>query len=587
MKRTLHCASAIVALASAASLSSAAITVTTIPPNAVTFPFGGPSNAGFTIRVNPGLDNVLVTVSAANEDINHIDVDTAGVNGSGVPLIANLTVDAKRIGSIRKTNFAQGELWLDQITTSENVGDRDFSTAIGNAPASSIIANRIANLSVGKELLCNLTIAGSVRSGAMGVAVESIHVRNRINGVLGPENRGFFGTINVQSGKVQQIIVDGDLGGGVLAGGMAGNIIANGDVDLIQARSANWVYIDMGLSSINGVLGRLNITHGDFVGFLRTKQIGQLGLHINGSLTGEVRVSLPSPPTSIWSIGKSLGDLNTFGGLNGGDGWIYLPYQGLTNQIIVNQQDSGGTWGAMGHITLAPPPLPAPQTPTNIVANYSQLPAEIGNGAAGSSPFRLHDQASSPPNFGTIFDGHVNPTDPIDPPPCTYSFKHAFLEYYGHVVLNGLESEIVTVQRTPINNPGNWTTLAHDWARAELAGPPGIARRIRVTPVIRVAGVPTYETTWPAGFVYRVRVNPGKVLCHGVAGTPSTGSATLEFSVYDGCEQLFDQNTDGAVNAYDIPAWLVTPTDIDTSGAANDRDFRALIHGVATWPNPQ
>ena len=536
----------------ALTLSTAAVARPLSVTGANTWTFNGSTGVLSISDIPPnagGFGSVSVTTSVSNPpyvniDITRIDVDTTGA-GSRVEISVNSGASGgdtiRHIGGIRRSGGSPNL----NIVGVYNAGD--LGSINGGTMTGTVEAYQIDSIEPGGS------IYGAVNAGAGGlrnISLANGNLRGNVTSQL--DIGGPFSGITVDNGNI------GVPGGG--AGGRVTISAANGGIGGISAKAVNAT-----ISAPTGVLGAvgpITVTQGDFEGSVTANTLPRLGgpgLDIqSGNLSGDITLSgaitgfAGNPDIRV---AKSFSANHT----------ITLPQNGLQGQIIVNAKNSTGQWlGAVklgsgsNLITLAP--------------GYSTLPSAIGNGASGLAPFTQHGPASVPAKNGQIYSSGIDRNSQYEPPPCiVIPNRTAVVEFYGGVTVDvgTAPSAVAAIRSWPIGQPSVITNYTVDSYLLDNN------RRITLK-------LPQSQYFLP-GHIVEVTIYGGVVKCtglpFGVAATVAQFSYT--FTSVDGCQQLFDRDTNGLVNWNDLPAYLNAPADLDENGVIADRDLSILIRGIS------
>ncbi|MBL8746449.1 MAG: hypothetical protein JNK58_08860 [Phycisphaerae bacterium] len=324
-----------------------------------------------------------------------------------------------------------------------------------------------------------------------------------------------------------------------------------------------------------GFTGTIETLNGPFTGSLITRRIASPGagkyaaLTINGDLDANITITEnianennSNPAVNVagrlmlartFRVGTSLDPGATFR--------IGTP-GGLQGQLIINDQNNGGTWS--GPVTIS-------ATTLGPVPMYSSPSAPIGGGSAGHVPFHLHAADAWPPPSSVISPAAApRPNAPIR------------LRWYGPVNWTPGQTPLV-IEANPLASPGLWINQT---ACFNIAREPGLNPHPNV-----VAAYPI--TALPPGYTYRARpvtLGPGALLCDlGLAVNPSVAddSSLYSFTISGGCTGDADGN--GIVNFADISTilsnWSASPgaclstTDVNRDGAVNFADITTTLAG--------
>ncbi len=535
----------------------------------------------------PPSESFTITTALPGDPIGEINVHVRQAS-----TIVSLTIDGHdgqgvdSVRSVVRHPNSNGELWIDRMYVARDIG-------VGNRVALTregiVEVNRIENLmSAGRNIYADVRILASPLTLSGQAAIKKLEVRGQ--NLQYHQDGCLFGDVVVNSTrKIEFIHVYNCIGS--LNNLTPNNISALGQIDRIWAGS----YSKVNISVPNGPLGELIATDygwgGDDTfpltlasdpapttptgtltpgGALNALRLETFNLATNLDSVITVAQAPSAGLNGVWRIGRSLRPAAR----------INLPANGLPHQIIINQTASltdAGVWapGATVHVDGY-----------TLNDGYSTIPSFLGGGAVGRASYVQHGPASLPPPNSVYYDGYIDPEDWRDPAPCQYGFTQAKIEFYGPVLLADgvLPSEVVRVERSPILANPLFENVSHLFSAGVLG------RELRIG---RNAPPPQTSMPWERNYIYRVTVLPQRVVSslRAAAGqtltNPFVDSFSVVFAIIDGCGQIYDIDLNGVIDANDIPAWATNPSDLNNSGAADDVDWRALIYGVTTWPNPQ
>jgi hypothetical protein len=261
------------------------------------------------------------------------------------------------------------------------------------------------------------------------------------------------------------------------------------------------------------------------------------------------RVKISQRFEGLIALGKSFTNPEQF---------IEMPSQGLAGQIIINADNAaGGSW-------TSPVRVGQGGDPNQIVINspsYASSPAQLGGGAIGLVPFRLHNQACSPANGATV---QLAATAP----PLTVQLRH-----YGPVTWNGAIPLII--ESRPANSSQAFVSMPMTDFVASRSNADPNAVTITAAP-----GRPGFER----GFEYRLQPSP-QLKCEVDAAPAVQWLQPYTFSVVSPpC--VGDINSDGVVNVNDLlfviafwgPVQPAFPApDINSDGVVNVNDLLLVI----------
>lgn len=539
------------------------------------------------------------------------------------------------IESISRTN-GTGELWLDLVHANQ-VGEivRDPMASNYADRAGTIVANRIGTIHANRAIVADrIQATGSNWPGADNTDIATIKTETindvgfffALDGVILSDivtsdgdideinAAGYIGSLS--AGYTQLISTRGPTSTGSGSGGDIGTIQSaagfgkllvntglggsDGTVNLIRATDGGWGYdevIDVDLEDLflcsDGMGGMIPCTYPGLPnersegGQLITRKLNILEL--NGSFDTTIDVSLAS--TSNWKIGASLGP-NTY---------IKLPEYGLKNQITINAADDLGTWDEDAIIRVTKPSnlWQDPQVPEYYLLSeeYAETPTQLGGtdpfsgavlgGAVGLAGYAAYASASQGPIGGSMFIGSIDPNSLEVDPPCvmkTFEFRTAF---YGNVTaVNGVDLlQVVTLERLPF---GGADPL--DWETVTLGSVFTSGRNLVMKLPQAYVNGRWVDVSFEPGYVYEVSIPSGTLRVNPSDQIDSLdvipiAARTYQFEALNGCESLFDLNSDGFVDQNDTMTWFSQPVDLNLDPAINGDDMMTLIRGISEHGN--
>ncbi len=423
--------------------------------------------------------------------------------------------------------------------------------------------------------------------------VGSIRSHGIVQGIIGGS---VTGSVEVIDRDTSDTAVRGDLGSFLVGnsstgtGSILGNVLVEGgNIDTLIAygsigtsstpvtvkgwslgllRNITAASIHANIQSENPSVGITQVrlvkaTSGDFTGSLKAQSLsggtGETGLRVAGNLSANVQItSDASNPIAVTgsmtgsSSSLSVGT-NSSGGLTigtlatdkritiGGSltGTTSIGAGGLRGQVIVNANNSGGTWqspatATVGGVSLSPLP------------NYVLGSMTIGCGAIGRVPFALYNNDCMPPvrpTPGTIGrQAFFRATSP----------QSALVRFYGPVrIASGTDPATgVKVER---QNGANWDDLTSSFTLTfEAPETGGALRQIKVADNTGASD--------PPNGVFRVvpRLSGGvRLLLCDVTGQPPVADFDYRFQIADGCyNPTVDVNRDGFMDPDDLSDYI-------------------------------
>jgi hypothetical protein len=281
--------------------------------------------------------------------------------------------------------------------------------------------------------------------------------------------------VTCREGEITTILVNGDIGTTLSSPKIwsAKDIISVSGDD-VYADIFPGAYVGFGT---NRTLDQL-VTTGDLGGVART--LGFNTMSIGGSLVGELALkgANPFPSGKTITIGHSLASTGEITVATGSD---------LGGQVIINKNDSGGTWASGGEV-IANPSGSSPITLT--APAYATLSSTLGGGAVGLASYQIHDADCVPANGST------------GEPPLDNTLR---VRWYGP--LQWTTGDPVTVYYRL--NPGHsWTDITGDF---DFEINPANPRELIVTPM----------TLGDYDYVQYMVIPTSNLKCAGVTGAPA------------------------------------------------------------------
>ncbi|MEC9374355.1 MAG: hypothetical protein VYC34_10955 [Planctomycetota bacterium] len=459
-----------------------------------------------TVRATSSAQPTEFLITGANND--HIEYIRVEANNPGqvVRLVVKGLNDAPKLRQVDLIERSAGpsDVWILDLKTTGDVGD--------------IRVNTIVSADIGGDLVGDVTMLGRTNGGES--SLENMIVRGDV-----------LGDIRAPSGSIFNLRVEGQIGtpqspsviaaanriGRLVAGDVFGNIFA----------TAYTTFGFCGHIEITTALGG-----GVFEGALTTSTFfsgSDPGLFVDGDLRANIAI------TNAHNVPGAQ---------------IVLPAGGLRNQISINTANSGGTWsqpikiGPDGH-------------PNQVILDrpwYSPTAAQIGGGAVGLVPYRLHYQSCTP-NYGGVLTGDT-----------------AIIRFYGPVTWQ-TGAPLIIEERF---GAAAWSIATGRFLFAAADS----GREIRVTAAPGMNG-------FIDGAEYRVRpvrTGPSAIKSAYVAGEPVILDFELVFSASGAAPCPADMNGDGVINSADLGVMLgawgpcgVCPTDLNSDGNVGSADLGVML----------
>jgi hypothetical protein len=352
------------------------------------------------------------------------------------------------LGNVYKVG-SNGDLWISDIKVQGTIGSP------GSLHTTAIVADSVNIVEATGEIASDVFSLGSASVPGNLARVEST-------------GGSISGHVNANS-TIQTVRAAVNIGSAT----NTVNILSKAGLHNLEGASI-WANVDANSTSGTGDIRRIATTTGNFTGTIKGSSLAGPnatdGLSIVGTLNADMlfmgSVLDPIGASSI-PLGKTLW---ITGGLTDDathDGRITLAASGLVGQVIINSNNAGGTW--TGNVTVGPTVLsPKP--------NYAQLASNIGTGAVGLAPYRLHDQDCTPAN-GSVITGVLAPGTSVT------------LRHYGPVAWT--TGKPVKVEFKFIGDP-TWYDITDDFSVTATTNP----REVKVTP--------TTSLDWDALVQYRI-----------------------------------------------------------------------------------
>ncbi|MDX2130753.1 MAG: hypothetical protein SFY69_01715 [Planctomycetota bacterium] len=363
------------------------------------------SSAVVSVGVNPSGDPhayATVTQTGLTTYTVELVVESAFAGSSASFAIGGATTDTIESITVRADSAAPVSFTIGSTSAFVgSVGDIDIGTSTSHVTLTEgRVLNNLGSMRIHKVtfLQVNGQILGDITCESHTSGVSDL-LSLRSGSVATPG--GIFGDITVEHGKADFISV---FGGDIGTPTSPVTIRVRDDIGSIDADA---VYASIGAptgATVRPRIRRLAANAGPIVGDLHVRSFQLLtgqntaGIYaLAGDLDADVIIAENTtaggfrvsggvfPDGRILRIGGSLSNPP----VQGFNGAIELPANGLQGQIIVNASNGGGSWVGnvvVGTTTLVPEP------------DYTQTSASIGGGAVGQVRFRLHDEDCSPAN---------------------------------------------------------------------------------------------------------------------------------------------------------------------------------------------
>lgn len=523
-----HCALAVALIgAILAPRALATVTVTSSNGSVVQNTF----NAGKWTIVLQSTDSTSPTTFDILADFND-DIAYVGVlaNNPGQVTILNL----KGAGGLPRLNSVDvierippstRDVWVNELITTGDVGDIRVTT---------IVSTDIDGDVTGDVVLEFRQFGGESSIISMNVAGDML------------------GDILCDFGSIFDLQVEGAIG----APANHSNIRALNFVETLVAGDiyADISTVDSGNAGYSGHIEATTATGGTgvFEGSLKTRfffnndPLFVQGIFVDGFFDADVRMShsFTAPAQMV------------------------LPLLGLSRTIVVNtENDPGGWWNA-------PIKCGADGDPNQVILAgpfYTDTPDEIGGGAVGLGPFRLHGAACEPEHGGTAMTPGNGLANPV------------VVRHYGPVQWDSAFNPL-TIETRTAGSADPWIDLTFAFIIALDAN----QRDVIITPSGGIG--------FAAGFEYRirpVRTGLGALRCQLITGDPLVGvddpgniGYDYTFTVLQGCAT--DLDGDGNVGSADLAlilgSWGPCPappaiclTDVDGDGNVGSSDLAAIL----------
>lgn len=387
----------------------------------------------YSIRGNASDIISLIDVDIDNEGVISLDIGPA-LSGTGIADIEQLD-----------RSSGQGQLRVTRLLVNGNLGLSGLTRRVR--------ANILTFLRVGGHCYANMSTFPT--PGSTLSRIDDVQIAGNCSGDI----------YNID-GTIDSISIGGDLRG------IAPNFISvygSSGVSNLACSSASRVrFFDEG----GGMPPNPSITNliisGDFTDS-ELKATTVNNVRIEGNVQGLINIlsALPGPVTNTpLRVGGSL--------LAGGE--IRLPANGLTSQIVINNNNAGGVW--QGAVTVGAVGLSGP--------TYPNTAASLGGGSIGLVGFTNHGTDSTPINGSNV---------PVVSTPT--SSNPIRVRHYGPVAFTGLP---VMIERRPQTTaPGGAWIGVTDCFGAALDANPNILRVTLIDPLPATAWTLSSRTAGSIG----------------------------------------------------------------------------------------
>lgn len=516
---------ALAVCAGAAGTAAAAVNVTTDVGTIVQNTFD-PVTAKWTIVLRSTSSSQPTTfdiIATTNDRIAYVGVEAHNVGQATILNLKGLN-DLPRLQSvdvIERVQPTSNDVWVNELRTIGNVG--------------SIAATSIVDAQIGHNLTGTVELL--VRANGGESSLMSMNVAGDVKG-----------DIYCPFGSIFNLTVGGKIG-------------APEDPSIIKVRNrienlvAGDIYAD--ISTVDyfpmGFTGHLEATTAN----------GGTGV-FSGRLVTNTFFSSPNP--GLFVDGVFDADVIINGSLNVPGSQIVIPPGGLTRQVYINAGNTGGAWNQPFKVGFDGDP--AQLTLSN--ASYPTLSSELGGGAVGKAPFRLHWTDCFPVYGATAPSSGGELAAPVR------------ARHYGPVTWMAGSAPMIVEQR-PDGSSGSWQDIS---SRFDFAS----ANDSRDVLISKRAGL---VTGFGAGMEFRlrpVRNGPGALRCMNVTGAPLVANTD---AMHVGYEYFFavgtncgnDLDGDGTVSSADLAILLGSwgacagpcPADLNNDSVVGASDLAMLL----------
>lgn len=553
--RSVHILPILAALLSAPALGRISVTV---PEGSGTITeqvqVGGKWRIQFTSSATASPTTLLIRATASGEKIEYVRV----LNGSSTGQTCLVRIEPNTgtfdtVDEVSRVNSNTRFLVVQTLTTTGDVGI--------------ISCTNLSDSDIGGDCTGPVT---ALDAGGGGSAITELTVHGDL-----------LGDVSAQYGEIVKIDVDGAIG----TSGNPVDIWARDAIQQVLADGSIYADIDANQYNSTGDIGRI------FSG----------GVLISGTIDADrfttyAGVTEPGVFTTTGNLGANITLLSAMdrtirigGSFNSGK-TIALPTNGLTGQIIFNDDNNSSTWS--GDITINGSALGSQPYYTNTASS-------IGGGSAGLVSYNLHGSSCVPVDGETVATVYPDSCpgssllcDPEAPNNVANARKWATMRMYGPVVFNlSSGQKPCTIERRVIGG-STWTDVTSDYrfdiyTSSDGDGTPDAGER-----VVRIRRENTSCLKYfPVGYDYRVKPVTGRMKCKGVDGGNSVNVYAFEYNFtlpYDCEESLlgrFDQNGDDDLTSLDMAYLAVTQRDLNDDSAFNALDFDLMGRALAEFPN--
>ncbi len=371
---------------------------------------------------------------------------------------------------------------------------------------------------------------------------------------------------------------------------------------------------------------RVRATKLGFNGTLRfnTAQSLSAGLAAIGVENGLVNGTLGVGSVESGLVFDALNGVNADAGLNAGavlqvrsltsTGSLRFPFTGLRGQVIINDDNSGGTWaGTVSYSTVeGPNNAQAVATLAPDAAGVYNVPSsQVGGGAVGLVPFQLYTADCVPAPLAANLSGGM----PLDVFVAGASTGTVRVRFFGPVKpaasnppaqTTGKVNSVFTIERFgyDVNNVGSWTDVTESFDQFI----PGTQGGREVTLLLKPTLTALEREPFAIATSYRVLPRSGTLFCDRLrttalvpVGFPSgvfefrtgcfPGGQPSPADVTGGTVNINGQFPDGTVDGSDFIAFInsfsigdatVDPTaDVSHDGTIDGGDFILFINAFS------
>ena len=544
------------ALAGLCAGASAAVNVTKNSV-AISPPGGGAWTTAPTIQAATG--DVIAVTADAGESVA-VTINNTATSGGVV------TLDVYNVGGIASiTNSPQydGRLYVRLATAT---GD------ISNITAHAIGTVRSANGNIVGSIIVSDSTASS-DDPTVGI------------GSITATNYSVRASITCSSGKLGAVTASN---GTIGTSAATRSSITGGQMGFFKAQS---IYAD--ISATGSVVDGLRATVGDFVGSLTASRlatgVSDRRIVVAGNLDADITLNgtdaVPEFDNNAGGASKrylpaiyAAGDLKA-------SRTIAIAAGQLKGNIVFNGANGGGAWSgtvSVGGTTVS----------SASGGRYTQTAADLGGGAVGIVPFKLHRQGSIPASGSTVNTKKILWTGLGADPYCGTVKPVIRIAHYGRVTPNTANSDPLYLVYVAGGSSDLSSSYDMNAAESEVGG-----RTVTV--------LPTGGAAWPLGeHQFRLRQVSANVSKLSNFPGPDSGSGPTGFVPLPGqsvgtpdddtyvvtfialCDQAwkeyYDLNGDGLLTMGDAIQWFATPVDFNNNGVIDAGDVAMQLNAIST-----